>query len=93
MSRVFQNIDSPPPLSPRRVCAFVAGGGHTRRAERGVGGQHFGRRETEDWPLAVLISLRIYLCVYVSGSGADMKPDEGITSTDPPCTLLSLQAS
>jgi hypothetical protein len=26
--------------------AFVAGGGHTRQAERGVEGQYFGRRET-----------------------------------------------
>jgi hypothetical protein len=26
--------------------AFGAGGGHTRRVERGVGGQYFGRRET-----------------------------------------------
>jgi hypothetical protein len=45
MSRVFQNIDPPTPLSARRVS--VAGGGHTRRAERGGGGgQYFGRRET-----------------------------------------------
>jgi hypothetical protein len=36
MSCVFQNID-PHPLTARRVCtpAFVAGGGHTRRVERG----------------------------------------------------------
>jgi hypothetical protein len=41
MSRVFQNIDPPPP-SPAGECvvyppALVAGGGHTRTAERGVG--------------------------------------------------------
>ncbi len=35
----------------RRVCsvyppAFVGGEGHTRRAEKWVGGQYFGRRET-----------------------------------------------
>jgi hypothetical protein len=37
----------PIPLSARRVCtpAFVAGGGQTRRAERGMGCQYFGRRE------------------------------------------------
>jgi hypothetical protein len=42
MSRVFQIIDPHPPLRP----ASVAGGGHTRQGERGVGGQYFGRRET-----------------------------------------------
>jgi hypothetical protein len=50
MSRVFQNTDPPPP-SPTGECvphALVGGGGggRTRRAERGVGGQYFGRRET-----------------------------------------------
>jgi hypothetical protein len=39
MSRVFQNIDPPPPFPPGECVppAFVAGGGHTRRAESGVG--------------------------------------------------------
>ncbi len=42
----------PPPSRPiaRRVCtpsAFGAGGGHTRWAERGVGSQYFGRRQTQ----------------------------------------------
>jgi hypothetical protein len=49
MSLVFQNIDPPPtPLSARRVCPppQQRRGAHTRRAERGVGGQYFGRRET-----------------------------------------------
>jgi hypothetical protein len=48
MSLVFQNIDPPPPSPPGECVppAFVAGGGHTRRAERGVGGQYFGRRGT-----------------------------------------------
>jgi hypothetical protein len=45
MSRVFQNIDPPTHLSARRVCTprlfFGGGGGHTRRAERGVGGSIF----------------------------------------------------
>jgi hypothetical protein len=47
MSLVCQNID-PPPTSPPGECvpAFIGGGGHTRRAERGVGGQYFGSRET-----------------------------------------------
>jgi hypothetical protein len=50
MSLVFQNIDPPTPLSARRVCTprlcwGGGGGGHTRQAERGVGGQYFGRRE------------------------------------------------
>ncbi len=31
-------ILTPIPLSARRVCTFVAGGGQTRRAERGMGG-------------------------------------------------------
>jgi hypothetical protein len=37
----------PPSPSPPGECvppAFVAGGGQTRRAERGMGGQYFGRR-------------------------------------------------
>jgi hypothetical protein len=40
MAGVFQNIDPPHPLTPRRVCTprfFGAGGGHTRWLERGVG--------------------------------------------------------
>ncbi len=46
MSCVFQNIDPSPP-SPPGECAFVAGGGHNRRVERGVKGQYFGRRQTQ----------------------------------------------
>jgi hypothetical protein len=49
MSSVFQNIDPPSP-SPPGDCvtpAYVSGGGHTRRVERGVGGQYFGRRKTQ----------------------------------------------
>jgi hypothetical protein len=49
MSCVFQNSDPPPP-SPPGECVppdFVAGGGHTRRMERGVVGQYFGRRKTQ----------------------------------------------
>jgi hypothetical protein len=38
MSCVFKNIDPPPPSQPGECTpAFVAGGGHTRRVERGVG--------------------------------------------------------
>jgi hypothetical protein len=40
---LFQNINSPP-TSPPGECvppAFVGGGGHTRRAERGMGGSIF----------------------------------------------------
>jgi hypothetical protein len=52
MSCVFQNIDPPSPaFSARRVCihppTFVDGGGHTRRVERGVGGQYFRSRKTQ----------------------------------------------
>jgi hypothetical protein len=48
MAGVLQNIDPPPP-SPPGECAFGAGGGHTRWAERGVGGggQYFGRRQAQ----------------------------------------------
>ncbi len=42
---------APTPLTARRVCsvppAFVAGGGHTRRVKREVGGQNFGRRKIQ----------------------------------------------
>jgi hypothetical protein len=38
MSLAFQNIDPHPPLRPASVTPSVGGGGgHTRRAERGVG--------------------------------------------------------
>jgi hypothetical protein len=39
MSCVFQNIDPPPPSPPGECVppAVVAGEGHTRRVERGVG--------------------------------------------------------
>jgi hypothetical protein len=59
MSLVFQNIDPHPPLRPASVYPLpLLGGGHTRRAERGVGGQYFGRQETRDSPLTVITSLR-----------------------------------
>ncbi len=49
MSCVFENIDPPRPSPPGECVppAFVAGGGHTRQGERGVGGQYFGRRKTQ----------------------------------------------
>ncbi len=53
MSCVFQNIA--PPLTARRV----AGGGHTRRVERGVGGQYFGRRKSYARHSALLYLYRI----------------------------------
>jgi hypothetical protein len=50
MYGVFQNIDPPPPGEceppPPPPPAFGAGGGHTRRVERGWGRQYFGRRQT-----------------------------------------------
>jgi hypothetical protein len=61
-SLVFQNIDPPhPPFRPASVYPppLLGEGGHTRRAERGVGGQYFGRRETLDCPLIGIISLRV----------------------------------
>ncbi len=64
MSCVFQNID-PLPFSARGVCtyppAFFAGGGHTRRVEREVGGQYFGRRETQ---LCCTLPISNPLCLY-----------------------------
>jgi hypothetical protein len=59
MSLVFQNIAPPPtPLTARRLCtAFGAGGGHTRWAERGVGG---GVNILED----VRHSSVLYICKY-----------------------------
>jgi hypothetical protein len=44
MSCAFQNVDPPPP-SPPGECAFVAGGGLTRRVERGVGGSIFWKTQ------------------------------------------------
>jgi hypothetical protein len=47
ISLVFQNIDPLYPSPPGECVppAFVAGGGQTCLAERGMGGQYFGRRE------------------------------------------------
>ncbi len=64
MSCVYQNID-PPPLSPPGECVppvFVAGGGHTRWVERGVGGQYFGRRKTQlcTLPISNPLCLTLY---------------------------------
>jgi hypothetical protein len=54
MSGVFQNIDTPP----------GAGGGHTRRVERGVGG---GRRQTQLCRYSTYVStLWLYLSLPVS---------------------------
>jgi hypothetical protein len=69
MSLVFQNIDPPPP-SPHGECvcipphpAFGAGGSgrtHSLGGE-GVGGQYFGRRETQ--------LCTLYICKYFVISG------------------------
>ncbi len=56
-------ILTPPSPSLPGECvppAFVAGGEQTRRAERGMGGQYFGRREKYDCPLTV----KYVLCGY-----------------------------
>jgi len=47
MSCVFQNIDPPPPSPPGKCVppAFVAGGEHIRRVERGVGGSIFWKTQ------------------------------------------------
>ncbi len=55
-------LTPPPPLTARRVCTprlWRAGGEDTRWVERGVGGQYFGRRQTQ------LCTLHMY---FVSGS-------------------------
>jgi hypothetical protein len=47
-SRLPQYCPPPPSPSPPGECvpsAFVVAGRQTRRAERGMGGQYFGRRE------------------------------------------------
>jgi hypothetical protein len=61
ISLVFQNIDPPSPSPPGESVppATKAGGVHTRRAVRGMGGQYFGRREKQDCPLTV----KYVLCV------------------------------
>jgi hypothetical protein len=65
MSCVFQNSDPPPPSPPGECVppAFVAGGGHTRRVERGVGGHYFGRRKTQLCTLP--ISNPLWIIVYI----------------------------
>jgi hypothetical protein len=50
ISPVFQNIDPPSPSPPGEcvpppLLRLCCGGGQTRRAERGMGDQYFGRRE------------------------------------------------
>jgi hypothetical protein len=47
ISLVFQNIDPPSPSPPGEsvLPPQHRRGVHTRRAERGMGGQYFGRRE------------------------------------------------
>jgi hypothetical protein len=55
MSLVFKNIDPPPPSSPGEC----GGGGTHSPGGEGVGGQYFGRRETKDCPLIVIVSLRL----------------------------------
>jgi hypothetical protein len=62
MSLVFQNIDPPPPslpgeCAPPKKKAGITGGTHSPGGE-GVRGQYFGRQETLDCPLTVIISLR-----------------------------------
>jgi hypothetical protein len=61
-------LPPPPPPPPGRGDPPSGGGGgggrreggHTHRAEKGVGeGQYFGKRETQDCPLTVAISLRL----------------------------------
>jgi hypothetical protein len=68
MSFVFQTIDPPSPSPPGECVppAFVAGREHTRRAERGLGGQYFERRETQYCPLTERISLRLQWTVKMS---------------------------
>jgi hypothetical protein len=64
MSGVFQNIDPPPPA--RRVCpptAFGAGGGYTRWVERGVGGQHLGRRHADTALYSTYVST-LWVCLW-----------------------------
>jgi hypothetical protein len=58
LSGVFRTIDPVTPSLPSE-CVLPqhqrrgGGGVHSRRKVRGVGGQHFGRRQTLDWPLTV----------------------------------------
>jgi hypothetical protein len=70
---VFQNIDPPPPSPPGECVppAFVTGGGHTRRVEKGVGGQYFGRRNTQLCTLP--ISNPLWLSLYIGSEGFALK--------------------
>jgi hypothetical protein len=75
MSLVFRNIDPPSP-SPPGECVLPPPFVHTRRAGREVGGQYFGRRETQDCPLTVIISLRARPTLpYIVHTGAGLPVD------------------
>jgi hypothetical protein len=78
MACVFQNID---PHSPDRP-AFGAGEGHTCWLEMRVGGQYFGRRQTQLCTLRVsTLWIEVYI-EYLSGC-----PFVGIGSQFPPPLL------
>ncbi len=53
ISLVFQNIYPPSPSPPGESVLPPQQRRGTRRAERGMGGQYFGRREKQDCPLTV----------------------------------------
>jgi hypothetical protein len=82
MSCVFQN-SGPPPHSPLGECeppAFVAGGGHTRWVERGVGGQYFGRHRHSSvlYICKYLVLYRLLSCSALSVSRESGEEDLGV---------------
>jgi hypothetical protein len=65
------------------------GGGYTLAGRRGGwGGQYFGRRKTQDWPLTVIISLRSHLWRCWWGTGGEVRMRRGCccSAPDPPPT-------
>ncbi len=73
MSLVFQILTPHPPLQPASGSSPPTP--HTRRAERGVEGQHFGRRETQDCPpsysnnLSTLLVLSLLILLALRAGG------------------------
>jgi hypothetical protein len=62
----LQKYWPPPPPTPLSARPLLRGGGHTRRVEKGVGGQYFRRRKTQLCTLPISNPLLYYLTTILS---------------------------